>query len=42
MMKGYKTIPCTICGKIHDTAANCPAHQAICDDCKEHIKKQLD
>lgn len=36
-MKGYKTTVCVICRKVHDTAANCPDHQAICRDCREEV-----
>lgn len=38
-MKGYQTTPCVLCGKIHDNAANCPPHQAICIECREKISQ---
>ncbi|WP_281244192.1 hypothetical protein [Anaerobacillus arseniciselenatis] len=41
-MKGYKTTPCVICGKIHDTAANCPSHQAICPLCQKLVMNQTE
>lgn len=40
-MKGYKTAVCVICGEIHDTAANCPSHQAICAVCQKKLEGKV-